>query len=302
MAEETATEGVNTNTTADLYKDGYTEDAGSSPKDLPLVRNYGLEPVINFSFMLRVEGIYDLPCRSIKSFHRENEFEYIQEGGLNDYVHLRRKPITKPFTFQVERYVGVDWIDPLPMGAELILPVLLFVNKYRFSNASFKPARTYAFTGCTVTAKDYGELDAEHSGLLTEITTIAYREMICVDMPSQAGFMDMEAWEFDGKAREGKNTRYYNRSSVNSAWEKGTVSKENMEKAARLWKFEKDSKKGAGKPSARYHKDEASESAMSDRARSGGAVQGTQDWAKTPAGRLWPSYQSAKRITEFLDK
>ncbi|MDO4292936.1 MAG: hypothetical protein Q4C65_06855 [Eubacteriales bacterium] len=264
MAEEKVT----TNTTADLSQNGYTQEAGSNPRDLALVRNYGLNPVINFSFMLRVEGIYDLPCKSIKSFHRENEFEYIQEGGLNDYVHLRRKPITKPFTFQVERYVGVDWIDPMPMGTEIILPVILFVNKFRFSNASFKPVRTYAFTGCTVIAKDYGELDAEHSGLLTELTTIAYREMICVDMPSQAGFMDMETWEFDGKSKAGKNTRYYNQSSVNTVWENDTASKTNMEKNA----------------------------------RAGGAVQGSGDWAKTPESRLWPSSQSARRITEFLDQ
>ncbi len=298
MAEEK----VATNTTADLYTGGYTKDAGSNPRDLPLVRNYGLEPVIHFSFMLRVEGIYDLPCKSIKSFHRENEFEYIQEGGLNDYVHLRRKPITKPFTFQVERYVGVDWIDPMPMGTEIILPVILFVNKYRFSNASFKPARTYAFTGCTVIAKDYGELDAEHSGLLTETTTIAYREMVCVDIPSQASFLDMEAWEFDGKKREGKNTRHYNQSSVNKAWEENQASKKNMEKAAQLWEFENDSKKGTGGTSANYHQNESAESAMMKNARRGGAVQGTKDWSETPDSRLWPAFQSAKRITEFLDK
>lgn len=156
----------------------------SSRPDNILVLNSGLHPVINFSFMLRVEGLYDLPCKSVKSFRRENEFEYIQEGGLNDYVHMKRKPISKPFTFQVERYVGVDYLDPMPMGTELILPVLLFVCKYGFPD--FKPVRTYAFTGCTVTAKDYGELNAEQSGLLTESTTIAYREMVCLDVPSQA--------------------------------------------------------------------------------------------------------------------
>ena len=174
MAEENNATGTGTIAEAEYYN----ADAGSDPQGLGILRNYGLNPVINFSFMLRVEGIYDLPCRSVKSFHKENEFEYIQEGGLNDYVHLKRKPITKPFTFQVERYVGVDWLDPMPLGTELILPVILFVNKYRFSNATFKPVRSYAFTGCTVIAKDYGELNAEKSGLLTEITTIAYREML----------------------------------------------------------------------------------------------------------------------------
>jgi hypothetical protein len=97
---------------------------------------------------------------------------------------MRRKPISKPFTFEVERYVGVDHLDPIPNGAELILPVLLIVSRtaHQFHTPEMW-ARTYAFTGCTVISKRYGELDAEKSGLLTESTTIAFREMMCVDIP-----------------------------------------------------------------------------------------------------------------------
>ena len=123
-----------------------------------LVRNTGAHPVIGYSFMLRVEGVYDLPCRAVRGFQKENEFEYIQEGGMNDYVHIKRKPISKPFTFKVERYVGIDLIDPLPLGSEPVLPIILFVNACAFP--SLKPVRTYTFSGCTVLAKDYGELDA----------------------------------------------------------------------------------------------------------------------------------------------
>ncbi|MBQ2257170.1 MAG: hypothetical protein II247_00650 [Lachnospiraceae bacterium] len=148
-------------------------------------------PLEGFSFVLRVEGIFDLPCRAIKNLRRENEFDYIQEGGVNDYVHIKRKAISKPFTFQVERYAGSDYsigfgqgasasmpnfIDPLPLGAELILPVMLFVYKDMST-----VARTYVFTGCTVTGKDYGELNAEKSELVVDTITIAYREMICLD-------------------------------------------------------------------------------------------------------------------------
>lgn len=151
-----------------------------------VVKNFGLNPATNFNFMLRVEGVFDLPCRAVRSFQRENEFEYIQEGGVNDYVHLRRKPISKPFTFQVERYVGVDGalVDYLALGTELILPVILLVNRYHWGTGgkNVYPMRTYVFTGCTVTAKEYGELSAEKSALLVETTTIAYREMLNVDI------------------------------------------------------------------------------------------------------------------------
>lgn len=143
--------------------------------------NAGMSPVPSYNFMLRVEGVMDLPCRSIRAFSKEVEFELIQEGGLNDYVHMRRKPISRPFYFEVERYIGVDYVDPLPLGAELLLPVILMVSR---SPDSFGAAsRVYTFTGCTVTKKEYGQMDAEKSGLFIETTTIAYRELLCVDAP-----------------------------------------------------------------------------------------------------------------------
>lgn len=146
------------------------------------VQNFGLNPAVNFNFMLRVEGVMDVPCKSVHSFTKQNEYEYIQEGGLNDYVHMKRKPISQPFTFQVERYVGVDYIDPLPNGAELVLPLLLFVSRTAGSFGN-DTVRCYTFTGCTVMGKQFGELQSEQSGLLTETMTIAYRELLVVDVP-----------------------------------------------------------------------------------------------------------------------
>ena len=147
-----------------------------------LVYNTGRNVSPNFNFMLRVEGLFDLPCKRVHSFTKANEYEYIQEGGLNDYVHMRRKPVSQPFTFQVERYVGVDYIDPLQPGTDLILPVVLIVCRMQMKG-NFTPFRLYTFTGCTVMSKEYGELNAEQSGLLTETTTIGYRELVRMTMP-----------------------------------------------------------------------------------------------------------------------
>ncbi|MCR5093437.1 MAG: hypothetical protein K6B72_05640 [Lachnospiraceae bacterium] len=144
--------------------------------------NQGRAANPNFNFMMRVEGIFDLPCRRVHSFTKANEYEYIQEGGLNDYVHMRRKPISQPFTFQVERYVGVDILDPLQPGTDLILPIVLMVWRMQMNN-NFTPYRIYTFTGCNVMSKEYGELNAEQSGLLVETTTIGYRELIRVTTP-----------------------------------------------------------------------------------------------------------------------
>ena len=173
-------------------RSGYTSDPSTGGGNI-FVRNIGLNPLVNFNFMLRVEGVMDVPCKSVSAFTKENDYEYIREGGLNDYVHMKRKQISKPFTFTVERYVGIDYVDPLPLGGELILPVLLFVS--RFGNRFDIVERAYTFTGCTVTAKEYGGLDAEKSGLLTERVTIAYRELLVVDTP---GNLEDALDEIDG--------------------------------------------------------------------------------------------------------
>ena len=229
-----------------------------------LVVNTGLNPVVNFNFMLRVEGVFDLPCKSVKGIHRENEFDYIQEGGLNDYVHLKRKPISKPFTFQVERYVGVNWVDPLPLGTELTLPVILFVNTHVFPG--LQPVRNYVFTGCTVISKDYGELNAEVSGLLVETVTIAYREMVCLDIPNDAYGED--TWEFDGKNREGKDKkkRKYNSNLYNTEWETSdaysSVKKMEERAAATKWDIKSDKKP----KNAKFSKEELTTAQMEEKA------------------------------------
>ena len=198
-----------------------------------LVVNTGDNPVINFAFMLRVEGVFDLPCKSVKGIRRENEFDYIQEGGLNDYVHLKRKAISKPFTFQVERYVGVNWVDPMPLGTELVLPLILFVNNQSFP--TLKPVRNYVFTGCTVIGKDYGELNAEVSGLLVETVTIAYREMVCLDIPNDTLTSD-DVWKFKEKTKQGEGPRHFNSNFLNTDWESSDYNaKESMAERAVKW-------------------------------------------------------------------
>lgn len=142
--------------------------------------NYSKDPAIGYNFLLRVEGIYDVPCRKISPIRKDNEYEIIKEGGVNDYVHLKRKQIQQPFTFEVERYVGLDYLDPLPNGAEMILPIILFVGS-GYGNILTNTRRTYIFTGCVVMGKEYGELNAEHSGLLIEKTKIAYETMYTLD-------------------------------------------------------------------------------------------------------------------------
>ena len=191
-----------------------------------------LNPITAFNFVLEVEALYFLPLRSVKGFTKENEYEYIREGGVNDYVHLKRKPISKPFTFQVEKYVGTErFLDPLALGTELLLPLILYVYRHKSrqglsEEAPAYPARIYIFTGCTVITKEYGELNAEQSSILTETTTIAYRELIVVPNPFQDSSEKGE-WTFkDSKQTDGTYKNKYaafppndNRNSSSYAYE-----------------------------------------------------------------------------------
>lgn len=144
-------------------------------------------PLVKYNFMLRVEGVYDIPCQRVQAFTREMEYEYIQEGGLNDYVHMLRKPISRPFTVSVECHAGIHYIDPLPVGIELFLPVMLFVTRHpgRFNKTT--PERLFTFTGCVVTKRTYGELSANESGLVVDTIEFAYREFVMVDLPFDMG-------------------------------------------------------------------------------------------------------------------
>ena len=81
------------------------------------------------------------------------------------------------------------FLDPLANGTELILPLILYVYRHATragiteSGSPAWPSRVYTFTGCTVMSKEYGALDSEKSGLVTETTTIAYRELVVLTNP-----------------------------------------------------------------------------------------------------------------------
>ena len=130
--------------------------------------------VMNKNFLLTL-GEKVIPCRSIHGFHRECEQEYIQEGGLNGYVHMRPKPASAPSTLEIERYVTGDFEDVLPNGECLDKDLILQVGIGREGEKS--PSMKLTFKGCKVTQKSYGELNAEKGGIFVETTTVSYQEL-----------------------------------------------------------------------------------------------------------------------------
>ena len=131
-----------------------------------------------FRFMLIVNGYDEIPLKSIRPFSRELEYDYIQEGGINDYVHILRKPASKPFTIQVERYAIPKTEDPISEGTVYQVPMQLVVGENH--GRKFERKRTYILMWPRILNKEIGALDAERSGLLTETVTIAYSHLVLI--------------------------------------------------------------------------------------------------------------------------
>ena len=192
-----------------------------------------------------------------QTFSRDNEFEPIQEGGMNDYVYLKRKPITQPFKLVVERYVpySLGITDPLANGTEFLLPMLLFIFKGD-GMAEMDTSRFYTFTGGVVMGKQYGALDAERSGLLTETITIGYNHMYCTTIPvSDDAGSDAYSIVRDGITMRHpygvipqQNEEHWDDIDID-----GTAGTDERFKA-KLWKFDGKNPKGTGDSSHNYLK------------------------------------------------
>lgn len=129
--------------------------------------------VRNMNFQLVADGNV-LACKSVNSFSQEIEYDAIVEGGSSNTVHIRQKPLTKPFTFQVERYVQAGYQDILEIGKyfeRLTLEASEKPGDFSASKVSF------IFYGCLVGGKSYNGMNAEKSDLLVETTTIVYEQM-----------------------------------------------------------------------------------------------------------------------------
>ena len=208
----------------------------------------------SFNFYLLVDGVHEIPLKSVQPFTRDNEYDTIQEGGMNDYVYLKRKPISQPFKLVVERYCeyGLGLFDPLTNGAELLLPLILFVGKN--AGGGFESGRYYTFTGAVVMGITYGGLDAEKGGLLTETITYGYNHMFCLTMPSSESD-SAPAWSIVTNGLERKySKRGFEPRQNEEHWDDidyGPTGDDTVRSKARRWNFDGTKVKGQGKISHR---------------------------------------------------
>lgn len=182
-------------------------------------------PLINNIFLLRVDAVFDLACTRVSGIVQEKEYENITEGGVNDYVQLREKPSSKPNILEVQRYIGEMDFNPLPVGKRFTIPLVLYVDRH--PDFFVAPPMSFTFSGCVVVSKKYGELNAEHSGLMTETTQIAYQE---VTVRKSSFEVVPQLWGFDqsGKKYQGVGIR-------RAKYDKNEVRKKDMEAMSRKW-------------------------------------------------------------------
>ncbi len=220
-----------------------------------------------YRFQLKVNGFFDVPLKAVRPIARKYEYEPIQEGGLNDYVHIKRKPISQPYELVVERYVQTEIDDKLAVGSKMTLPLILYVGRANGQELEMtEAARWYVFTGAQVLNVEWGGLDSERAGLLTETVTIGYNMMFCLSSSS-----DLNDSEIPFDLREDTGTTEAFEDKINKtkmqlrtvkdsrvgkyAQKKGIIeaSMKKMQEKARLWQFDENGMKSGQGPASRQN-------------------------------------------------
>ena len=137
-----------------------------------------IDPVAGLNFVMRINAVLDIPLQKVHGFSQDLEYETIQQGGVNEYVTIRQKQVTQVRSFEVEFYVSKGYSSALSLGASFTIPIMILVSDVPGSFEAEHIKRMYAFTGCTVIGRTYGELDAERGALIVETAKIAYERMV----------------------------------------------------------------------------------------------------------------------------
>jgi hypothetical protein len=140
----------------------------------------------------------------------------------------------------VERISGEKAPEQSPFFGDKTPEVLAYLDRH--ADAVMELKRVYTFTGCTVISKEYGELNAEHPGLLVEKAVIAYRELVTVTTFDDK---DVGMWSIKDPEQQRKARKDFSRDFERD--DNGNIN----DKRVGLWKFEKEEPQGSGKRSAK---------------------------------------------------
>lgn len=113
------------------------------------------------------------------------EFETLQEGGLNDQVHVLTKPGSQQGTLQLERGVVADGsykdlLAALTPGRRISVPVSIILCHQ--TEDGLKQVRCFSFNDGLVTRRTMGEFDAMSGQIILEKLEISHAGLVEIEV------------------------------------------------------------------------------------------------------------------------
>lgn len=134
---------------------------------------------------------------NIKSISTEVEVEALREGGVNDHVHILRKPSSSIQKLVFERGVCqgniVSALAAFSVGTNLLLPGTILVN-----NAKGIPVSAFIFTSGIVLKWQVSDLDASSSKVLVETFEVAHTGIKQIPLGMAGNLMDLASGDISG--------------------------------------------------------------------------------------------------------
>lgn len=142
----------------------------------------------NNQFLVEIEN-YWISFSKVSNIQRAVEYDTIQEGGVNGFVHTLVKPSAQAQTIQFEKGISVMGDDSLKKlkltpGLRLLHPigVYIYADDPTFNNkAGRELERSYRISGCMVSKWELGGLDAMSSEVLVDKFEVVYSEVEQID-------------------------------------------------------------------------------------------------------------------------
>lgn len=129
-------------------------------------------PVIGNKFTVAI-GPINISFAKIRNISKEIQIDVLQEGGVNDYVHVLQKPYTTPHKLIFEKGISDEGIlsklTPLLVGKKLPFSGIITVK-----NSKGETTGSYSFAEPIILKWSIGDLDALDNKVLIESLEVAH--------------------------------------------------------------------------------------------------------------------------------
>lgn len=130
-------------------------------------------PVVGNKFSVSI-GPINISFARVRNISREIQIDILQEGGVNDYVHVLQKPYTTPHKLIFERGIAdgsiLSKLTPLLVGKKLP-----FSGTITVKNSEGKSVGSYSFAEPIILKWSIRDLDAlNNNTVLLESLEVAH--------------------------------------------------------------------------------------------------------------------------------